>query len=166
MVAETPQEPEQNGGNEETQAQGLGGLDSVPALETVYYMYEGDQTTILNSINPSNALNPTTNAKSVFNSYLQDNKVVSYFLDDPNGYGVDFQLNSQTGEIVANKAGIYKIWAKVLKTYDDEIYVNDYKFEYDFETVIPQEKLMITEAGSIISSHCGRGTIGILYIVK
>lgn len=32
--------------------------------------------------------------------------------------------------------------------------------------LIPEEKLMITEAGSIISAHCGKGTIGILYIVK
>lgn len=32
--------------------------------------------------------------------------------------------------------------------------------------IIPEDKLMITNAGSIISSHCGRGTIGILYILK
>ena len=38
--------------------------------------------------------------------------------------------------------------------------------EQELLKIIPQEKLMITEAGSIISSHCGRGTIGILYIVK
>ena len=25
---------------------------------------------------------------------------------------------------------------------------------------------MVTEAGCVISSHCGRGTIGILYILK
>ena len=38
--------------------------------------------------------------------------------------------------------------------------------EQELLKIIPQEKLIITEAGSIISSHCGRGTIGILYIVK
>ena len=32
--------------------------------------------------------------------------------------------------------------------------------------LIPEDKLMITEAGSIVSAHCGKGTIGILYIVK
>ena len=31
---------------------------------------------------------------------------------------------------------------------------------------IPEEKIMITRAGCIISSHCGQGCIGILYIVK
>ncbi|MDD7735641.1 MAG: DegV family protein [Bacilli bacterium] len=31
---------------------------------------------------------------------------------------------------------------------------------------IPKEKIMVTDAGCVISSHCGKGTIGILYIVN
>ena len=31
---------------------------------------------------------------------------------------------------------------------------------------IPEENIMITNAGCVISSHCGKGTIGILYILK
>ena len=31
---------------------------------------------------------------------------------------------------------------------------------------IPEDKIMITEAGCVISSHCGAGTIGILYTLK
>ena len=142
IVENPPENPPEEPGNEEPQAQSLYGLESVPVGERVYYMYEGDETTLQNSISPTNAINPTLNSTNTFSSYLKDNKVISYFLDNPNGYGTNFQLNSETGEITANKEGIYKIWAKVLKTYDDEIYVSDYKFEYDFETVIPEEKLV------------------------
>ena len=31
---------------------------------------------------------------------------------------------------------------------------------------IPEDRIMITKAGCVISSHCGRGTIGILYALK
>ncbi len=36
----------------------------------------------------------------------------------------------------------------------------------ELSKIIKKESIMITRAGSVISSHCGRGTIGILYIVK
>lgn len=36
----------------------------------------------------------------------------------------------------------------------------------ELKKLIPEDKIMITEAGCVISSHCGRGTIGILYILK
>lgn len=32
--------------------------------------------------------------------------------------------------------------------------------------LIPESQIMVTNAGSVISSHCGKGTIGILYIKK
>lgn len=31
---------------------------------------------------------------------------------------------------------------------------------------LPAENIMVTHAGAVISSHCGPGTIGILYIMK
>lgn len=31
---------------------------------------------------------------------------------------------------------------------------------------VPEKSIMVTDAGCVISSHCGKGTIGILYIVK
>lgn len=36
----------------------------------------------------------------------------------------------------------------------------------ELKKLVPEDKIMITEAGCVISSHCGRGTIGILYILK
>ncbi len=36
----------------------------------------------------------------------------------------------------------------------------------ELSKMIPKDKIMITEAGCVISSHCGKGTIGILYILK
>ena len=41
----------------------------------------------------------------------------------------------------------------------------NYLFE-ELKKLIPEERIMITDAGSVISSHCGKGTIGILYIVN
>ena len=41
--------------------------------------------------------------------------------------------------------------------------------KYLYEEVkkyIKEENIMVTHAGSVISSHCGPGTIGILYIMK
>ena len=41
------------------------------------------------------------------------------------------------------------------------------KYAYDkLKEFIPEDKIMITRAGCVISSHCGRGTIGILYALK
>ena len=41
------------------------------------------------------------------------------------------------------------------------------KYLYDeVKKYIKEENIMVTHAGSVISSHCGPGTIGILYIMK
>lgn len=41
------------------------------------------------------------------------------------------------------------------------------KYLYDkMSKVIDPSHIMVTHAGCVISSHCGRGTIGILYILK
>lgn len=47
--------------------------------------------------------------------------------------------------------------------------IADNSCEYLFnelKKLIPEENIMITKAGCVISSHCGKGTIGILYILK
>ncbi len=36
----------------------------------------------------------------------------------------------------------------------------------ELKKIIPEKNIMITEAGCVVSSHCGKGTIGILYIVN
>lgn len=36
----------------------------------------------------------------------------------------------------------------------------------ELKKIVPENIIMSTRAGCVISSHCGRGTIGILYIVK
>ena len=51
----------------------------------------------------------------------------------------------------------------VTHTYADE------EANYLKETLnelIPDAHVEITDAGCVISSHCGKGTIGILYILK
>ena len=45
----------------------------------------------------------------------------------------------------------------------------DESAKYLFEQLkqyVPEENIMITNAGCVISSHCGKGTIGILYALK
>lgn len=42
-----------------------------------------------------------------------------------------------------------------------------YKYLYkELSKLIPKENILETKAGCVISSHCGKGTIGILYITK
>lgn len=45
--------------------------------------------------------------------------------------------------------------------FESEVYLYE-----ELSKIIPKEKIMVTKAGSVISSHCGRGTIGILYILN
>lgn len=43
--------------------------------------------------------------------------------------------------------------------------IEDYT-KAELAKLVPEEKIRITRAGSVIASHCGFGTIGILYITK
>lgn len=43
--------------------------------------------------------------------------------------------------------------------------IEDYAKE-ELSKIVPADKILITRAGSVIASHCGFGTIGILYITK
>lgn len=43
--------------------------------------------------------------------------------------------------------------------------IEDYT-KAELSKIVPAEKISITRAGSVIASHCGFGTIGILYIIK
>jgi DegV family protein with EDD domain len=44
--------------------------------------------------------------------------------------------------------------------------VGEHYLYQELSKLVPKESIMITEAGCVISSHCGKGTIGILYILK
>ena len=66
-------------------------------------------------------------------------------------------------DIVANKENLDLDCVMITHTYASE------EAEYlrqKLEELIPEAHLEITDAGCVISSHCGKGTIGILYIVK
>ena len=43
--------------------------------------------------------------------------------------------------------------------------IEDFAFN-ELSKIVPKDKISITRAGSVIASHCGYGTIGILYIKK
>lgn len=72
-------------------------------------------------------------------------------------------LQVMIDDIVANKDNIHKDCVMVTHTYADE----EAKYLKDtLNELIPDANVEITDAGCVISSHCGKGTIGILYILK
>lgn len=111
--------------------------------ERVYYMYENDSTTINFAVSPQKALNPTLNAGSNFNAHIRANKGYEFDFDESYDKSSNaVELNSQTGNIKVNAQGVYKIWFKIFKTYDDQIYINDYEFEYEgIDEQIPESDL-------------------------
>ena len=59
--------------------------------------------------------------------------------------------------------------AKALKYFKSRTQNADEDAKYLKETLnelIPDANVEVTDAGCVISSHCGKGTIGILYILK
>lgn len=72
-------------------------------------------------------------------------------------------LQVMIDDIAANKDNIHKDFVMVTHTYADE----EAKFlKETLNQLIPDANVEITDAGCVISSHCGKGTIGILYILK
>ncbi len=72
-------------------------------------------------------------------------------------------LQVMLDDIIANKDHIHNDCVMITHTYADE----DAKYLYDvLSRELPEAHIEITEAGCVISSHCGKGTIGILYISK
>ena len=55
--------------------------------------------------------------------------------------------------------------SKVMITHSFADESDKYLFE-QLKQYVPEENIMITNAGCVISSHCGKGTIGILYALK
>lgn len=72
-------------------------------------------------------------------------------------------LKVMLDDILANKDNIHNDCVMVTHTYAQED--ADYLKEV-LNSEIPQAHVEETTAGCVISSHCGKGTIGILYIAK
>ena len=72
-------------------------------------------------------------------------------------------LQVMLDDILANKDNLDKDCVMVTHTYADEeaLYLKE-----KLNELIPDANVEITDAGCVISSHCGKGTIGILYIMK
>jgi len=72
-------------------------------------------------------------------------------------------LQVMLDDIVNNKDNIHKDCVMITHTYADEeaSYLKE-----KLNELIPDAHVEITDAGCVISSHCGKGTIGILYIMK
>ena len=72
-------------------------------------------------------------------------------------------LKIMIDDIVANKGNIHTDCVMVTHTFADEdaVYLKE-----TLNNEIPSACIQETTAGCVISSHCGKGTIGILYIVK
>ena len=72
-------------------------------------------------------------------------------------------LQVMIDDIVSNKDNIHTDCVMVTHTYadDEALYLKE-----QLNNLIPEAHVEITNAGCVISSHCGKGTIGILYILK
>ncbi len=72
-------------------------------------------------------------------------------------------LHVMLDDIVANKDNIHTDCVMVTHTYagEEAVYLKE-----KLNELIPDAHVEITDAGCVISSHCGKGTIGILYILK
>ncbi len=72
-------------------------------------------------------------------------------------------LQVMIDDIVSNKDSIYNDCVMVTHTYADEdaAYLKEV-----LAKEVPNAHVEETHAGCVISSHCGKGTIGILYILK
>ena len=72
-------------------------------------------------------------------------------------------LNVMLDDIIANKDRVDLDYIMITHTCaDDEAVMLQAKLKEEF----PSATVAITTAGCVISSHCGKGTIGILYILK
>lgn len=72
---------------------------------------------------------------------------------------LDYMLN----DIIENKDKVDLDYIMVTHTYADD---EAKELQAKLKEVFPTANVEITEAGCVISSHCGKGTIGILYILK
>ena len=72
-------------------------------------------------------------------------------------------LQVMIDDVVNNKDNLHLDCIMVTHTYADEeaIYLKE-----QINNLIPEAHVEITDAGCVISTHCGKGTIGILYIKK
>lgn len=93
--------------------------------------------------------------------FIQMNEAKLVVADTPKGK-IHRALDKQFDVFLADlEDGIDK--SKVFITHSVAPDYVDYYLE-KLKEYIPSENIIITEAGAVISSHCGPGTIGILYI--
>lgn len=93
--------------------------------------------------------------------FIQMNEAKLVVADTPKGK-IQRALDKQFDVFLADlEDGIDK--SKVFITHSVAPDYVDYYLE-KLKEYIPSENIIVTEAGAVISSHCGPGTIGILYI--
>lgn len=73
-------------------------------------------------------------------------------------------INEQVNELKAVKSKLDLGHVMITHSGCDEQTVAYAKAEV--AKVVPEDKILVTVAGSVVGTHCGRGTIGILYITK
>lgn len=108
-------------------------------------------------------------AKYYFGTLLRAHPIIAVregkmdVFDTPKGKQIK-ALNRQLDMFKEDlKEGIDEDW--VLITSSDAQEAEKYYVE-ELSKLIKPESIMVSKAGAVISSHCGRGTIGILYIKK
>ena len=79
----------------------------------------------------------------------------------------DAQTNNKLLDNGLDPESVRPVLKDLIKNDPEYLEAMKYKAEKEeLEKEFPDAKVKITNAGSVISSHCGKGTIGILYILK
>lgn len=122
------------------------------AIESLEYLHKGGRC---------------SGASRLFGTLLQLKPVIAVKdgkMDvDAKTRGKKKALDYMLTDIIENKENVDIDYIMVTHTYaDDEAKDLQIKLQNEF----PNSNVEITDAGCVISSHCGKGTIGILYIEK
>lgn len=122
------------------------------AVESLEYLHKGGRC---------------SGATRLFGTLLQIKPVISVnngileVVSKPKGKRKALQY--MLDDIIANKDLVDLDYIMVTHTYAPE---EALMLQAKLKEIFPIANVVITNAGSVISSHCGKGTIGILYIMK
>ena len=122
------------------------------AIESLEYLHKGGRC---------------SGASRLFGTLLQLKPVIAVIDGamqvDAKTRGKKKALDYMLDDIIQNKENVDLDYIMVTHTYaDDEANELQLRLKEEF----PQANVVINNAGCVISSHCGKGTIGILYIEK
>ncbi|MCI5630955.1 MAG: DegV family protein [Bacilli bacterium] len=143
---------------EEVYSRALDRVDRVNAefvVDTMDYLYKGGRCSSLSYyVGNILSLHPIIR--------VEKGKMVVHKLSRGKLFkGMDFQIQELRAQVENDNVELDRVFVTHSKNEEGAKYIKE-----KLSSFIDSSKIVITEAGCIVSSHCGKGTIGILYITK